>query len=158
MRFDNSEFSIQIHNVRLLCMMKEIELLLGKQIGVVRELDLGASGDCVGRYLRVRIVVDVTKPLKRCIKVDIDDPEKPTIMILRNSLLDGNLTTKDDVVIPWCRSYVSSFLSLAKEMILRPVSRFTWWIPPDERTVELNTDTTIDNDKGVIGLGFAIRD
>ncbi|KAL5762300.1 hypothetical protein ACOSP7_018564 [Xanthoceras sorbifolium] len=83
MRFEKSEFWIKIHNVPLLCMTRDIGLFLGKQIGVVRELDLGASGDCVGRYIRVRVVVDVLRPLRRCIKVDIDASGKPMIMLLR---------------------------------------------------------------------------
>ncbi|KAL5813579.1 hypothetical protein ACOSQ3_024342 [Xanthoceras sorbifolium] len=53
MRFDKTEFWIQIHNVPLLCMTKEIGLFLGRQIGLVKELDSGASGDCIGRYERL---------------------------------------------------------------------------------------------------------
>ncbi|KAL5767822.1 hypothetical protein ACOSQ2_014605 [Xanthoceras sorbifolium] len=51
--FNRAEFWVQIHNILMLCMTKEIGRFLGNQIGVVREIDLGASGNCLGKYIRV---------------------------------------------------------------------------------------------------------
>ncbi|KAL5819704.1 hypothetical protein ACOSQ4_023546 [Xanthoceras sorbifolium] len=39
-------------------------IFLGGLIGRVRDIDLGATKDCLGRYLRVRVVIDASKPLK----------------------------------------------------------------------------------------------
>ncbi|KAL5818494.1 hypothetical protein ACOSQ4_022336 [Xanthoceras sorbifolium] len=44
-------------------MTRDIGLLLGRQIGAVCDIDVGASGDCMGKYIRVRVKVDMTKPL-----------------------------------------------------------------------------------------------
>ncbi|KAL5798563.1 hypothetical protein ACOSQ2_003383 [Xanthoceras sorbifolium] len=51
MSFSMVEFWVQVHNVPLVCMTKDIGLFIGNQIGEVREIDLGAAGDCYGKYL-----------------------------------------------------------------------------------------------------------
>ncbi|KAK3226704.1 hypothetical protein Dsin_006566 [Dipteronia sinensis] len=53
MQFNCVEFWIQIHKAPLMCMNKEMVIFLGKQIGVLKAIDLGESGDCWGEYLRV---------------------------------------------------------------------------------------------------------
>ncbi|KAH7565909.1 hypothetical protein JRO89_XS08G0037200 [Xanthoceras sorbifolium] len=42
----------QIHNVPILCMTHDIGIMLGFQIGTVKEIDIGATGDCVGHSSR----------------------------------------------------------------------------------------------------------
>ncbi|TXG50019.1 hypothetical protein EZV62_025894 [Acer yangbiense] len=83
MKFDKVAFWIQIHKVPLLCMTSEIGRFLGSMIGEVKEIDDGGSGDCVGKYIRVRVVVDVTKPLRRMLRVDVLGDGKETNMLLR---------------------------------------------------------------------------
>ncbi|KAH7567791.1 hypothetical protein JRO89_XS07G0149900 [Xanthoceras sorbifolium] len=53
------------------------------QIGAVCEVDLGTTGDCAGKFLRLRIRIDVSKPLRRCIRVDLDGSGKAVTMLLR---------------------------------------------------------------------------
>ncbi|KAL5764614.1 hypothetical protein ACOSQ2_017208 [Xanthoceras sorbifolium] len=67
----------------MLCMTKSIGRFLGNQIGEVREIDAGASGDCLGKYIRVRVVLDISKPLQRFLKVNMGNPGKDVIMLLR---------------------------------------------------------------------------
>ncbi|KAL5773580.1 hypothetical protein ACOSQ2_013504 [Xanthoceras sorbifolium] len=83
MKFDRVAFWIQIQNVPLLCMTKDIGAYLGGLIGEVQDVDLDASGDCFGKFLRVRVFVDVNKPLKRLIRVDLAGSGEVTIMLLR---------------------------------------------------------------------------
>ncbi|KAK4843308.1 hypothetical protein QYF36_006611 [Acer negundo] len=40
-------------------------LYLGGLLGEVKEIDAGKGGDCLGQFIHVRILVDVTKPLRR---------------------------------------------------------------------------------------------
>lgn len=39
-------------------MNEEIVLLLGKKLGVVKEIDLRKADDCLGKFIRVRVEVD----------------------------------------------------------------------------------------------------
>ncbi|KAL5841818.1 hypothetical protein ACOSQ3_012421 [Xanthoceras sorbifolium] len=67
--FSWSPFWIQLHNLHLVCMSKEVGLYLGGMIGTVLEVDTGVGGDCFGEYIRLRVMVGLDKPLKRGLRV-----------------------------------------------------------------------------------------
>ncbi|KAK2634853.1 hypothetical protein Ddye_029645 [Dipteronia dyeriana] len=70
LKFNRVEFWVQIFNLPLLCMTKEIARFLGNIIGDVREVDTGPSNDCLGKFLRIRVAVTMDKPLRRLLRVD----------------------------------------------------------------------------------------
>ncbi|TXG52368.1 hypothetical protein EZV62_021537 [Acer yangbiense] len=90
LKFSHADFWVQIHKIPILCMTKEIGRFLGSMIGEVLDIDGGNSGDCVGKFMRVRIRMDITKPLKRCLRVDIMGDGTETIMILRYERLPNH--------------------------------------------------------------------
>ncbi|KAL5808492.1 hypothetical protein ACOSQ3_029183 [Xanthoceras sorbifolium] len=58
-------------------MNKDIGLVLGEHVGSVKEIDLGASGNCMGKFLYVRVCIDISKPLKRGLKwLGVSSPPK----------------------------------------------------------------------------------
>ncbi|KAL5747854.1 hypothetical protein ACOSP7_024870 [Xanthoceras sorbifolium] len=83
MKFNYVEFWAQNFDVPLMCRTRDIGLFLGKQIGIVYDIDVGASGDCMGKYIRVRVGVDIDKPLKRCLRVHMGDSNGVVVMLLR---------------------------------------------------------------------------
>lgn len=66
--FDLAEFWVQIHKVPMLCMSRSWGYELGKSVGSVKDVEINASGDCLGRYLRVRILVDISQPLPHVVQ------------------------------------------------------------------------------------------
>ncbi|KAL5825065.1 hypothetical protein ACOSQ3_021128 [Xanthoceras sorbifolium] len=70
MQFRMVDFWIQLHNIPLFCMTKEAGLQLGSKVGKVKDIDTGASGDCMGKFLRIRVNIDISQPLKRGIRAD----------------------------------------------------------------------------------------
>ncbi|KAK9220854.1 hypothetical protein WN944_009278 [Citrus x changshan-huyou] len=46
---------------------------LGKVIGKVKEVETDAAGECFGQFLRLRISVDITKPLKKIIELEQEE-------------------------------------------------------------------------------------
>ncbi|KAL5834999.1 hypothetical protein ACOSQ4_014496 [Xanthoceras sorbifolium] len=62
-------FWIQIYNLPLSCMSREIVIFLGGQIGEVKEIDSRPNGDCLGKFLRVRVMVGTLAPLKRGLRI-----------------------------------------------------------------------------------------
>ncbi|KAK4833690.1 hypothetical protein QYF36_009467 [Acer negundo] len=55
----------------------------------VVDIDMGASGDCLGKYLRVRVMISVSMSLKRGLHVDLTDIGEKTILMLHyERLLD----------------------------------------------------------------------
>ena len=49
---------------------------LGAIIGTVEEVETGENGECIGEYARVRIKVDISKPLKKIIFLEPEGEEK----------------------------------------------------------------------------------
>ncbi|KAL5792215.1 hypothetical protein ACOSP7_000809 [Xanthoceras sorbifolium] len=83
MQFRMVDFWIQLHNIPLFCMTKEAGLQLGSKVGKVKDIDTGASGDCMGKFLRIRVNIDISKPLKRGIRVSLDDSEETIMLLIR---------------------------------------------------------------------------
>lgn len=53
-----------------MCMSKDMAVELGKVIGKVEEVETDTAGECFGQFLRLRISVDITKPLKKIIELE----------------------------------------------------------------------------------------
>ncbi|KAH7564851.1 hypothetical protein JRO89_XS09G0041000 [Xanthoceras sorbifolium] len=66
----------------MMCMTLKIGQFLGDQIGSVREVDAGAFEDCLGKYIRVRVEIDIGKPLQRFLKVNLGSSAKDVVMLL----------------------------------------------------------------------------
>ncbi|KAL5852590.1 hypothetical protein ACOSQ3_007708 [Xanthoceras sorbifolium] len=81
--FQFSPMWIQLHNLPLACMSRDVGLFLGEMIGEVLEVDPGSSGDCLGKFIRVRALVDVGKPFRRVLRVIIGEPEVECVVILK---------------------------------------------------------------------------
>ncbi|KAK3218517.1 hypothetical protein Dsin_012487 [Dipteronia sinensis] len=52
-------------------MTREIGIFLGKMIGEFWEIDVDPSGECVGKYIWVRAVINIDEPLHRILRVDV---------------------------------------------------------------------------------------
>nr|XP_023915780.1 uncharacterized protein At4g02000-like [Quercus suber] len=73
--FDKTTFWVQMHNLPLRRMNKTTAEAIGKTLGIVEHVDASATGECRGRYLRVRIQLDITQPLCRGRMVNIGKAE-----------------------------------------------------------------------------------
>ncbi|TXG72024.1 hypothetical protein EZV62_000603 [Acer yangbiense] len=78
--FNSVDFWVQISNVPMICMTKDIGKFLGSIIGEVREVDVGPLGDCLGKFMRVRVAVEVDTPLRRFLRVDVLGDGEETVM------------------------------------------------------------------------------
>jgi hypothetical protein len=57
-------------------MDKETGAMLRKKIGVFKDVDVGEDGTVVGRVLRIKVLINIRKPLMRGITVKVGNPEK----------------------------------------------------------------------------------
>ncbi|KAK1550870.1 hypothetical protein Q3G72_026149 [Acer saccharum] len=80
LKFSTAEFWVQISNIPMLCMTMDIGRFLGGIIGEVREVDAGPSRDCLGKFLRVRVAIEIDKPIRRFLRVDVLRDGEETIM------------------------------------------------------------------------------
>jgi len=65
MDFSKSLFWIQVRDLPLCCMNNEVGLKIGESIGKVEEVDINGVGTGRGSSLRIRVHLDITKPLER---------------------------------------------------------------------------------------------
>ncbi|KAF5464435.1 hypothetical protein F2P56_014510 [Juglans regia] len=66
--FSYEFFWVQVHNMPLVSMNKETGMQIGSGIGDVIEIDTDSSGCAWGQYLRMKVRVNLSKPLIRVIK------------------------------------------------------------------------------------------
>ncbi|KAL5759511.1 hypothetical protein ACOSQ2_018349 [Xanthoceras sorbifolium] len=71
MNFDKLEIWVQVYNIPLMCMNRGMARLIAEQIGEVVEIP-GESKDCRGRFLRVKVQIDISRSLKRVVRMDVD--------------------------------------------------------------------------------------
>ncbi|PQQ10307.1 uncharacterized protein Pyn_17609 [Prunus yedoensis var. nudiflora] len=65
MHLKYADFWIQIHNVPLCCMTTNMGRQIGNSLGRCLDVLEGMDGGCLGRFLRIRVCLDVSKPLWR---------------------------------------------------------------------------------------------
>ena len=56
--------------------------VIGKHIGHVVKVATGLKGDCWGKFLCLRISIDITKPLKRVVHISLCEGLKPKTLVL----------------------------------------------------------------------------
>ena len=81
-------FWVQIHGFPLGLMTKKIGTVLGASIGDVEEVDVEGGQIAWGRYLRVRVMIDIRKPLKRGSNVAIPESGNELILFKYEKLPD----------------------------------------------------------------------
>ncbi|XP_059432440.1 uncharacterized protein LOC132165775 [Corylus avellana] len=63
--FNHTPVWIQIHDMPLHCMSKTVGAKIGATLGDLEEVDAAADGIGWGRFLRIRVRIDITKPLEQ---------------------------------------------------------------------------------------------
>jgi hypothetical protein len=63
--FTTSPFWIQIHDMPLICMTKAIGSKIGESLGILEAVDTEGDGVEWGSVLRIRVIIDIQKPLER---------------------------------------------------------------------------------------------
>jgi hypothetical protein len=65
MDFEHASFWVRMYNLPLACMGKETGQKIGASVGEVEEVDVHDNDPGWGEYLRVKIRLDLSKPLER---------------------------------------------------------------------------------------------
>lgn len=82
MTFDDLAIWVQCFNVPLVLMHKDFLEKVGSQIGEVEEIDTRDNGFAMGRFARIRIRIDVNKPLRQYVRIAVNQREEDIIIIL----------------------------------------------------------------------------
>ena len=71
--FNQAAFWIRIHNLPILSMIRDIGEDIGNDIGRTIEVDIPKNGIGWGRFLCIRVALDITKPLLRGKILEIEE-------------------------------------------------------------------------------------
>ena len=74
--FDSSPFWIQIHGLPMRMQTKEVAEKIAGPLGPIEKVDIGTRGFSVGKFLRIRVNIDISKPLCRGRVVRLGTTEK----------------------------------------------------------------------------------
>ncbi|TXG60010.1 hypothetical protein EZV62_014583 [Acer yangbiense] len=86
--FNRVVFWVQIINAPLLCMTKEIGEFIGRCLGDLVDIDVGVTGECFGKYIRLRVSIDISKPLKRFLRLELKKGEESMVLFRYERLLE----------------------------------------------------------------------
>ncbi|KAL5836692.1 hypothetical protein ACOSQ3_013861 [Xanthoceras sorbifolium] len=74
LRFQFSELWIHIYNIPLACMNCKVARLIAEEVGTIVKFPMD-SKDLWGKFLRIKVRIDITKPLKRGIRMRLENFE-----------------------------------------------------------------------------------
>ncbi|TXG57113.1 hypothetical protein EZV62_018426 [Acer yangbiense] len=80
--FNKADFWVQIHDIPILCMNRRTAKWLAEQIGEVVEIPL-ESRECWGKFMRVKVRIDILKPLKRWLRLKLGKCDEITTVGLK---------------------------------------------------------------------------
>ncbi|KAL5823861.1 hypothetical protein ACOSQ4_021761 [Xanthoceras sorbifolium] len=72
LQFKFSEFWIHIYNIPLACMNCKVARLIAEEVGTIVDFPID-SKDLWGKFLRIKVSIDITKPLKRGIRMRLEN-------------------------------------------------------------------------------------
>ncbi|XP_021814570.1 uncharacterized protein LOC110757302 [Prunus avium] len=75
---DTQNFWVRVRRITPIFLTLAIGEQIGKYLGNFVMVDRGLNGDCLGRFLRIRVGLNVTEPLKRCVtlRLALDESAK----------------------------------------------------------------------------------
>lgn len=86
--YDEAPFWIQVHNVPFNCMNSAMARSMRDMIGTVEEIENNGSNDWTGPFIRIWVVLNILKPLRRGLKVKASDGTSVWCPILYEKLPD----------------------------------------------------------------------
>lgn len=88
MKFETATFWIQFHNVPIGYRTEQTARILGSRVGKVLHVGTNDADECWGRFLRVRVQVNILEPLCRCLSITGEGSEQVWISIRYERLPD----------------------------------------------------------------------
>ena len=72
--FNRATFWVQIHGLPTMSLAKDIGLRIGSTLGSVEKVDVDVKGFSLGGHLRIRVSLDISKPLCKGRVVKLGSP------------------------------------------------------------------------------------
>ncbi|KAK3204497.1 hypothetical protein Dsin_018543 [Dipteronia sinensis] len=80
--FNKADFWVQIHDIHILYMNRRMAKWLAEQIGEAVEIP-SESRECWGKFMKVKVQIDVAKPLKRWLRLRLGKSDEVIMVGLK---------------------------------------------------------------------------
>lgn len=87
--FQYASFWVHFHRLPMACFSWKMAIALGSLVGRFEKVDTDDEGMCWGRTLRVRVSIDVKKPLRRVVKLKVGSMGEETLIPVTYEKLMG---------------------------------------------------------------------
>lgn len=84
--FTHASFWVQIHNMPIMCMDREIIKEIGGRIGEVQEVEMDEIRECISPFARVQIMVNITQPLTKRLLLKSEEDRRISLRIAYEKL------------------------------------------------------------------------
>ncbi|TXG54000.1 hypothetical protein EZV62_019256 [Acer yangbiense] len=127
--FDRAELWVQIHDIPIMCMNRRTARWLAEQIGGVIEIP-SDSRECWGQFLRVKILLDITKPLKRWLRLKLDKSDNIVVVGLKYKRLSDFCFVYGRIrhVVKECLGNPRAFTALKRQPVVRKFRFEQFWL------------------------------
>lgn len=79
MQLKHIDLWVQCHNLPLKKMSMRMGGAIGNKLGKFLEVDCDESGACVGKFMRIKVRLDISKPLWRGFPIDLSSGVKALV-------------------------------------------------------------------------------
>ncbi|XVE95828.1 hypothetical protein REPUB_Repub02eG0167000 [Reevesia pubescens] len=141
-------FWVQIHGLPLGLMNEKVGVVLGESLWNIKEVETFNGKVAWGKFLRVKVKINVHKPLNKCGRISMAGHEKIMVSFKYERLLDL-------CYVYGCLDHHETECKFAIEMRMKHgtiVREYGAWIKVEEKLVRLGKDeATIDKTSNIHG-------
>ncbi|KAL5831077.1 hypothetical protein ACOSQ4_016431 [Xanthoceras sorbifolium] len=133
---------------------------LGAMVGIVKEVDTRESGECAGSFIRARVLVDVSKPLIRGLRVKLKDDSCCSVVVCYERLPNfcyfcGRI---GHLIREYCDNVKGAvegpdikFGAWLRAPVVKQARGRNWKVDREnnERSKEVGSVESFDNDRGI---------
>lgn len=87
LKFQFASFWAHLQNGPICCMNREMGMFLGNLISDIEDIDVRPSRDCLSKFTRVRVKLDITKPLLRGLNLIVEEGQNLVTVVTAFEIL-----------------------------------------------------------------------
>lgn len=89
--FQTFQIWVRAYNIMVVAMFSDIAMMVGDDVGVAIKVDTDKEGRCLGTCMRIQVLLDISKPLRRVARISWEPSSPPLVIGLRYEKLSATV-------------------------------------------------------------------